>query len=262
MAETLTYDNTPEAEVLTPDEQESLQIGEQLQEEQEQLLAGKYTNAEELEKAYIELQRKLGDSDEGDEEEVSEDEGGGEEGEKTEAEYTEAQTLISNASQEYAETGNISDEMMEQFGEMSSQELVEAYMNIQANAPEAVAEELSESEVNSIKNSVGGDQAYDSVMQWAGENLDPDQVDAFDNIIATGNSTAIQMMVNGLKAQYDSSNGYEGRMLSGKSANAGSSDVFRSQAELVAAMSDSRYESDPAYRNDLLEKLDRSDLNF
>ena len=260
MAETLTYDNTPDAEVLTPDEQDSLQIGEQLQEEQDQLLAGKYTNAEELERAYIELQRKLGDSDEGDEEEVSEDDG--EVYEESETEYSEAQTLISNASQEYAETGQISDEMFEQFGEMSSQELVEAYMNIQANAPVAVADELSESEVNSIKNSVGGDQAYDNVMQWAGENLDPDQVDAFDNIIATGNSTAIQMMVNGLKAQYDSSNGYEGRMLSGKSANAGSSDVFRSQAELVAAMSDSRYESDPAYRNDLLEKLDRSDLNF
>ena len=59
MAETLTYDNTPDAEVLTPDEQDSLQIGEQLQEQQEQLLAGKYTNAEELEKAYIELQKKL-----------------------------------------------------------------------------------------------------------------------------------------------------------------------------------------------------------
>ena len=137
MAETLTYDNTPDAEVLTPDEQDSLQIGEQLQEEQEQLLAGKYTNAEELEKAYIELQRKLGDSDEGDEEEVIEDEG--EVYEETETEYTEAQSLISSASQEYAETGNISDEMMEQFGEMSSQDLVEAYMNIQANAPEAVA---------------------------------------------------------------------------------------------------------------------------
>lgn len=260
MAETLTYDNTPDAEVLTPDEQDSLQIGEQLEVEQEQLLAGKYENAEELERAYIELQRKLGDSDEGDEEEVAEDDG--EVYEETETEYTEAQTLISDASQEYAETGQISDEMFEQFGEMSSQDLVEAYMNIQANAPEAVAEELSESEVNSIKNSVGGDQAYDNVMQWAGENLDPTQIDAFDDIIANGNSVAIQMMVNGLKAQYDSTNGYEGRMLSGKSANAGSSDVFRSQAELVAAMGDSRYESDPAYRNDLLEKLDRSDLNF
>jgi hypothetical protein len=256
MAETLTYDNTPEAEVLTPDEQESLQIGEQLQEEQEQLLAGKYTNAEELEKAYIELQKKLGDT----EEEAGEP--ADEQVNESEPEVSPAQSLITDASTEYAENGKLSEEMMSKFSEMSSQELVEAYMNIQANAPEAVAEELSESEVNSIKNSVGGDQAYDNVMQWAGENLDPDQVDAFDNIIATGNSTAIQMMVNGLKAQYDSSNGYEGRMLSGKSANASSSDVFRSQAELVAAMSDSRYESDPAYRNDLLEKLDRSDLNF
>ena len=50
-------------------------------------------------------------------------------------------------------------------------------------------------------------------------------------------------------------------MLTGRPA-ADSKDVFRSQAELVQAMSDSRYESDPAYRSDLLEKLDRSDLNF
>jgi len=256
MAETLTYDNTPEAEVLTPDEQDSLQIGEQLQEEQEQLLAGKYTNAEELEKAYIELQKKLGDTEEEagepDDEQVNE----------PEPEVSPAQSLITDASTEYAENGKLSEEMMSKFSEMSSQDIVQAYVDMQANAPQAETAELSESEVNSIKNSVGGDQAYDNVMQWAGDNLTPDQVDAFDNIIATGNSNVIQMMVNGLKAQYDSSNGYEGRMLSGKSANASSSDVFRSQAELVAAMSDSRYESDPAYRNDLLEKLDRSDLNF
>ena len=256
MAETLTYDNTPEAEVLTPDEQESLQIGEQLQEEQEQLLAGKYTNAEELEKAYIELQKKLGDT----EEEAGEP--ADEQVNEPEPEVSPAQSLITDASTEYAENGKLSEEMMSKFSEMSSQDIVQAYVDMQANAPQAETAELSESEVNAIKNSVGGDRAYDNVMQWAGDNLTPDQVDAFDNIIATGNSTAIQMMVNGLKAQYDSSNGYEGRMLSGKSANASSSDVFRSQAELVAAMSDSRYESDPAYRNDLLEKLDRSDLNF
>jgi len=256
MAETLTYDNTPDAEVLTPDEQDSLQIGEQLQEEQEQLLAGKYTNAEELEKAYIELQKKLGDV----EDEVAEPTD--EQVDEPEPESSPAQSLITDASTEFAENGKLSEEMMSKFSEMSSQDIVQAYVDMQANLPQAETAELSESEVNTIKNSVGGDQAYDNVMQWAGENLDPDQIDAFDNIIATGNSTAIQMMVNGLKAQYDSTNGYEGRMLAGKSANASSSDVFRSQAELVAAMSDSRYESDPAYRNDLLEKLDRSDLNF
>ena len=37
------------------------------------------------------------------------------------------------------------------------------------------------------------------------------------------------------------------------------SDIFRSQAELVEAMSDRRYERDPAYRQDVIEKLERSD---
>ena len=65
MAETLTYDpgtDTVSTENnLTPEEQDSLQVGEQLQAEQEQLLAGKYKNAEDLEKAYVELQKKLGE---------------------------------------------------------------------------------------------------------------------------------------------------------------------------------------------------------
>ena len=65
MAETLTYDagtDTVSTENnLTPEEQDSLQVGEQLQADQEQLLAGKYKNAEDLEKAYVELQKKLGE---------------------------------------------------------------------------------------------------------------------------------------------------------------------------------------------------------
>ena len=64
MAETLSYDNTPDAEVLTSEEQDSLQVGEQLVAEQEQLLAGKYKNAEDLEAAYLSLQKKLGQTDE------------------------------------------------------------------------------------------------------------------------------------------------------------------------------------------------------
>ena len=50
-------------------------------------------------------------------------------------------------------------------------------------------------------------------------------------------------------------------MLQGKPARTGG-DTFRSQAEVVAAMSDPRYDNDGAYRQDVMEKLDRSDLNF
>ena len=81
MAETLSYDNTPQTEVLSPEEQDSLEVGEKLVAEQEGLLAGKYNSPQELEKAYLELQSKLGKGEtqaeqgegEGDDSELSEE---------------------------------------------------------------------------------------------------------------------------------------------------------------------------------------------
>ena len=255
MAETFTYENAPNTEVLTEEEQDSLAVGEKMMAEQEGLLAGKYKNAQELEKAYMELQSKLGSGEEAEPAEEQEQE--------QEPEVSPAQALITEASTQYAETGEVSEEMMAQFSEMDSQDLVQAYMAMQANAPQAQETvELSDRQVNNIKNSVGGEEAYGEVMSWAGQNLSQDQIDAFDNIIATGNEHTIQMMVNGLKAQYDTDNGYEGRMLSGKSADSGKGDVFRSQQEVVEAIADPRYDRDSAYRNDVLEKLERSDVTF
>jgi len=172
--------------------------------------------------------------------------------------------LITDASAEYAEKGELSEDMMSKFSEMSSQDLVQAYMEMQANAPQAeTAEpvELSDNDINSIKNSVGGEVEYAKVIDWATNNLSESQIEAYDDIISTGNTDVIQMMVDGLKAKYDSANGSEGRMLSGKAPN-NSGDVFRSQAEVVSAIADPRYDRDPAYRNDVLEKLERSDVTF
>ena len=149
---------------------------------------------------------------------------------------------------------------------MSSKDLVEAYMEIQ-NTPEYKDQlaqpvaELTDGEFNQIYNSVGGEQQYKNMIQWAGENLDKQSAVAFDDIVNRGSVDAIKFAVAGQKSQYEAANGYEGRMLTGKTApNRG--DVFRSQAELVAAMSDARYDNDPAYRQDIIEKLDRSDLDF
>ena len=64
-----------------------------------------------------------------------------------------------------------------------------------------------------------------------------------------------------IRDRYQNDNGYEGRMLQGKASKT-STDVYQSQAQLVAAMSDPRYDNDPAYRQDVIAKLDRSDLQF
>ena len=146
---------------------------------------------------------------------------------------------------------------------MSSQDLVNAYLELQQGQPAATQQqaELSQGDINSIQNSVGGETEYKNLVTWASENLDQNSITAFDNIVESGNKDAISLALNGLKSQYDNANGYEGRMLTGKAAKS-SGDSFRSQAELLRAMNDPRYDEDPAYRLDVIEKLDRSDIEF
>ena len=262
MAETLSYQepqNVTTVDNLTAEEQDSLAVGEKLVEQQDQLLAGKYKDAQELEKAYMELQSKLGEK--GNEETAS-----AEEETPEEPKLSSGASLITDAQKEYYDNGNkLSEETMAKFSEMSSADLLQAYIEINANNPqqaeEAQAADITEAQISDIKKSAGGDQVYANVVNWAKDNLDKGQVNAFDEVVNTGSVEAIKLAVAGLKAQYDNANGVEGRMVTGK-APVNSGDIYRSQAELVAAMNDPRYDRDPAYRQDVIEKLDRSNLEF
>ena len=263
MAETLTVDTTPQTETmpdnLTPEEQDSLALGEKMAQDQEQLLAGKYKNAEELEKAYMELQTKLGEQGKEETETASAEE-------SDEPKLSEGASLITDAQKEYYDNDNkLSEETLAKFSEMSSSDLLQAYIELNANnpaEPQAEAADISEAQIAEIKESAGGDKAYANVVNWAKANLDSSQTDAFDEVVNTGSIQAIKLAVAGLKSEYDKANGVEGRMVTGKTAPPQSGDVFRSQAELVEAMSDRRYDNDPAYRQDVIEKLERSGLDF
>ena len=261
MTEKLTYDPTPaDAPEFTADEQDSIAVAEKLGEQESDLLAGKYENAEQLEEAYLELQKKLGSNDDDDKaEDTTLDE--------AEVEYDESvvagiETIQSASDEYYSNEGQLSEETMEKFGEMSSKDLVEAYMAIQKNSdPSDSYPDLSDSDMDTVYNSVGGEKEYNNLTSWAAENMEDRALDAFNSVIDQGNPVAIQLAVAGLKAEYDNSEGYEGRMLTGKSAP-NSRDGFRSQAEVVKAMSDPRYDRDPAYRQDLYDKLERSNVKF
>ena len=267
MSETLSYQPEVQTESapdnLTPEEQDSLAVGEKLQEQQEGLLAGKYKSAEELEKAYVELQKKLGES----KEEEDTEQASAEPEPEDKPQLSEGATLITDASKEYFDNGNkLSPETLAKFSSLSSQDLIKAYMEV-SQTPEfqqqqaAPPADITDSQINQIKNAAGGEKAYANIVNWAKSSLPQDQINAFDEVVNTGSVQAIQLAVSGLKAEYDNANGVEGRMVTGKTAP-NNGDVFRSQAELVRAMSDARYDNDPAYRQDVIEKLDRSDLEF
>tara|TARA_R100001510_G_scaffold38296_1_gene34652 strand:- start:533 stop:1399 length:867 start_codon:yes stop_codon:yes gene_type:complete len=288
MAETLTVNDTPQQEGLTAEEQDSLQVGEKMVEEQGELLAGKYKNAEELEQAYVELQKKLGDKDgvqEGRQEtQEVEEESTEEESEEPELYREDGSVNYESVNKDYGETlgnlfkdknvdpysiakhfyennGQITQEMHNQLtGAGISKEAVDAYLSGRAKDMGMNAD-INQSAIDSIHQSVGGQRQYENLMMWAADNLSDDAINSFDNLVNTGDKNSIQLAVNGLVAQYQNDAGYEGRMLQGKPAKT-NTDVYQSQAQLVAAMSDSRYENDPAYRQAVIEKLDRSDLQF
>ena len=294
MAETFTVDTTPQTETvpdsLTAEEQDSLAVGESMAQEQETLLAGKYKNAEELEKAYKELEQKLGSNEPEAEAEPetaeAEDttieqqlaEGYKEDGtvnysKVTETYGSEISSVMEKAgvdpwaiSQEFHDNqGEYTPEMVEQLTKAGfSEAAVKSYFagrSAEAGYTSKVAD-ISETQIADIQTKAGGAETYKNIVGWAQQNLSEQSITAFDNVINSGTIDEINFAVAGLKAQYDNANGFEGTMLTGKAPASTSKDVYRSQAELVAAMSDSRYDKDPAYRQDVIEKLDRSDLDF
>ena len=290
MAETLSYQepqNVTTVDNLTAEEQDSLAVGEKLVEQQDQLLAGKYKSAQELEKAYMELQGKLGSQEKTEAEPEPQ-------AEKPKSEFIPENGYLDDGSINYdtvTETygaavteklksagvdpwtisaqfhesgGEVTDEMVSTLTNAGfSEKAVRSYFAGRAaeQGYAGSAEDITESQINEIKQSVGGDQTYANVVNWAKSSLDQEQTNAFDEVVNTGSIAAIKLAVAGLKAQYDNANGVEGRMVTGK-APTNSGDIYRSQAELVAAMNDPRYDRDPAYRQDVIEKLDRSNLEF
>ena len=152
---------------LTPEEQESLAIGEQMAANEQQMLAGKFESAEQLEKAYLELQQKLGQR-----EEVQQPEEGSDDGTETQAQDEEedgVSELIRNAAQSFIDKGEIPEDMLTQFDNMSSREVVDAFMRMET--PQQEAQDLTDAEVNAIQNMVGGKAGYENLMQWTSENL-------------------------------------------------------------------------------------------
>lgn len=214
MAETLSFQEPAQPE-LNAEEQDSLQVGEQMQQEQEQLLAGKYKSSEDLEKAYLELQSKLG---------AQETEEPGEEAETTE-------------------------EQPETESEPESEE------------SEDESPQLTQEDVDYLQDMAGGKEGYQSMLKWASDALDQKEIDMYDAVMEVGDPNSVYFAVQALVARYNDATGTDGQLLTGKGSNA-PEPGFRSQAELVKAMSDPRYDSDPAYRADVMSKLEQSELNF
>lgn len=273
----ITFDSTDDLDITEARQTEEahyLEVGEKLQDEQDAIAkrkydqaredaeselryAGKFKSAEDLEKAYKELEKKLGQKQEPTQEEGidSEEESEAESEEEVADEQSEEVQAILKASEEYYSNDNqLTPETLQKLKELPSEKLVEAYLELQRNAPPVAAKPISEVEAQEVVKSVGGQEAYNETLAWAAENLTPNEVAAYDNVINSGNKDAIFFAVQALNQRYRDAVGFEGKQVSGKAVK-NTVKGFRSQAELARAISDPRYRNDPAYRIDVEEKL-------
>ena len=272
MAETLTFENTQEVtsvDNLNAEEQDSLQVGEAMQEAQDNLLAGKYKDAQELEEAYVELQSKLGekgskDNESTDEAEVSERDEVSEKKDEVEKDPEAYEILDELWNEATSEKGEYSKEFLDKLGKLSTQELAQYHLEWRKDAATKYvpkAADFTEENVNELKGVVGGEANYNNMLQWAQSALTEQEIGMFDTVMDRGDVLSAFFAVRSLAYRWEDAKGYDGKMLTGTAPKADGSQ-FRSQAEVVQAMSDPRYEKDAAYRSDIMKKLERSNVNF
>ena len=252
MAETFTMNEAPaNPEILNSDEQDSLAVAESLEQEQgqgeQQLLAGKFKDTQALEQAYVELQKKLGNQSSEETEETSSQE--------------ESSTSLLDDLWEQAQADDYSEDTLSQLAKADPNDIAKMYLDYrskaEANKPQSG---MTAEYADTLRNSVGGEQQYNEMLGWAGQNLTDQEIESYDAIMDQGDPAAAYWAVQALSYRYKDANGVEGDLVQGKPPGAGN--TFRSQAELVEAMSDPRYDKDPAYRRDLMKRLENSDVSF
>ena len=256
---TLTYNPNEQAEgELSTEEQESLEVGEKLAEQQNELLAGKFKDAEALEQGYIELQKKLGEPKE--EQAEPEQPEAKEEEEKTE-DKEEVTTEFLETLWDEGVKGEYTKDTLKQLSEMNSRDVAQMYLKYRTENQTPAQTELTQDNITQLKGVAGGDKQYQSMMEWAGSALQEDEIKMYDAVMDKGDPLAAYFAVQALSYRFNDSKGMDGEMLQGK-APTSTKDAFASQAQVVEAMTDPRYEKDPAYRKEIYDKLERSNLQF
>ena len=118
---------------------------------------------------------------------------------------------------------------------------------------------ITQEEEAAILESVGGKDAFSKIQEWAKGALNEDELTVYNREVQSGDYFRARNALQSMAFAYTESNGSEPALLGGKLTGR-STDVFRSNQEVIEAMSDPRYLKDSAYTQDIEEKLGRSDV--
>jgi len=218
-----------------------------VQEERPEWLPEKFKSPQDMAMAYQELERQFHEDGSDYEDDIDD------------METSEVQEYLSengidfeDMSQSFWEDGGLSDDHYDALEEIGiPSEIVDQFIDGQLAIVEGTRQ--------TAFDAVGGEEYYNEMVGWAANNLDESEIQAFNSQIDSGNMDSAMFAIEGLAARYRSETGIEPNLVGGENSDA-SVGTFQSLAEITQAMSDPRYEKDPAYRNQVAQKLQRSSV--
>ena len=223
-------------------------------------LPEKFNSVDELVKSYSELEKKLGEQSQPTEQSVdpvSKTEVKQEEQPKSDLDIAtkavdSAGLNMETLSEEFAKDGKLADGS---YKSLEKAGIPKEYVDRFIAGQQAIADQQSAT----VKNLVGGTEAYDSMSEWAGQNLTETEKQAYNTAVNSKDLEAVKLAVVGLKARYAQSTGSEPQLVEGKASPSGEQG-FASWAQVTQAMSDPRYAKDPAYQAEVKNKLANSKI--
>ena len=202
-------------------------------------------NQEGLAKSYAELEKKKGAPTKGAKKDLELDPAKA---------VADAGLNFEDFATEYAETGELSEDSytaLEAGG--LSKDLVDQYIKGQ--------EAIANTQITEMKALVGGEKNYEKLSTWASTALSEAEIEAYNDNVNSGNPERVKLAIRGLNAKFQEATGQNPSLTFGNMSEGSGGSAFRSWAEVTKAMKDDRYNTDPAYRQDIEQKIGRSKLD-
>jgi hypothetical protein len=221
-------------------------------------LPEKFNSVEDLVKSYSELEKKLGGQSKEEVDPVSKATVK-EDAPKSDSKLEIAEQAVADAGldmsslqKEYSEKGQLDTKSYEALEKVG---ITKQYVDNYIAGQEAIANQ----QANEIKQTVGGDESYQEMVDWASKNMTEGEKQAYNKAVNSGDMDTVKLAVNALKGQFERANGIEPKLVSGK-AQPTVEQGFESWAQVTEAMADPRYAKDIAYQNEVKNKLANSSL--
>ena len=253
-------DAPPPPEGTKEHEQAMVQLAEEAgaverDDEQPAWLPNKFESPEDMARAYHELERKLSSNSES----VTDSDEGTPPPQTPQLQVEEARKTLSDQGldydkyyNEYLENNTLSEESYKELNEKGmSTEMVNSWIDGQ----QAISDQLQ----NIAFNSVGGSEQYQTLIDWAGKSLAQNEIDSFNRALESSNPDDSLFAIKSLNARYQMEQGSSPNLLQG-STGGSSAEAFTSLAQMSEAMKDPKYQTDPAFREEVTKKLESSNL--